>query len=60
MVLPFRHLKADDNHLYSYAILTWDIPERIREMRLKRYIDDHDNEKGHWYMGLHWDLGWNI
>ena len=47
MVLLFRHLKVDDNHLYSYAILTWDIPKRIREMRLKRYIDDHDNKKGH-------------
>ena len=50
MVLSFRHLKANDNHLYSHTILTWDVPKRIQETCLKRYIDDHDKKKGHWYM----------
>ena len=51
MVLLFRHLEVDDDDSYNYAIFTWDGPKRIRETCLRRYINDHDNEKGHWCMG---------
>ena len=38
-------LVADDEDLYNYTVFAWNILERIRETRLRRYIDDQDNEK---------------
>jgi len=39
-------LEADDDDLYNYTMLTRVVPIRIREMRLRRYIYDQDQENG--------------
>ena len=54
---PFRHLEADEDDLYNYTILTRDVPKRIGERKLRRYIDDQDNEKGYGCIGQYWELG---
>jgi hypothetical protein len=56
-VLPFRCLEADDDDLYNYMILTRDVPKRIRETRLRRYIDDRDDEREYWCIGQHSEPG---
>ena len=33
-------LKAGDDDLYNYIVLTRSVPERTEETRLRRYIDD--------------------